>query len=76
MYAVEFETRIKDGIVRIPGELQNFYSADKAKIIIMVDEKYQNKNQPEMDFIEQLTHHPRHLGEAVVFLSRDQANER
>lgn len=44
MYAVEFETKIDNGIVRIPARYQKIHNNSHAKIIIMVDEISENKD--------------------------------
>jgi hypothetical protein len=46
MYAVEFETRIDNGIVHIPEQYKTLQNSKKAKIIVMVDEPVEENNQP------------------------------
>jgi hypothetical protein len=38
MFAIEFETQIKNGVVHIPQQFERLYQHPKAKIIIMIDE--------------------------------------
>jgi len=42
MYAVEFETTIKDGIVHIPKEYQEVYNQEKVQIFIISADKPKN----------------------------------
>lgn len=39
MYAVEFQTSIKNGIVRIPKDYQNLYNVQDAQIFVISIEK-------------------------------------
>ncbi len=43
MYAVEFETRIDNGIVHIPEQYKTLQNSRKATIIVMVDEPTEEK---------------------------------
>jgi hypothetical protein len=45
MYAVEFEARIDNGIVHIPERYKALRNNKKAKIIVMVDEPVEEKNE-------------------------------
>jgi hypothetical protein len=45
MYAVEFETRIDNGVVHIPERYKTLQNSKKAKIIVMVDEPVEEKNE-------------------------------
>ncbi len=45
MYAVEFETRIDNGIVHIPEQYKALQNSKKAKIIVMIDEPTEEKNE-------------------------------
>lgn len=37
MYAIEFNTSIRNGVIRIPAEHQELYEQQIAKIFIMID---------------------------------------
>lgn len=41
MYAVEFETKIKNGIVNIPKEYSDVYQS-QARVLVLVDEVVKN----------------------------------
>jgi len=43
MYAVEFETTIKDGIVQIPEEYKDIYNQQKAQVFIISGDKPKSK---------------------------------
>jgi len=45
MYAVEFETRIDNGVVQIPERYKALQNSKKAKIIVMIDEPAEEKNE-------------------------------
>ena len=45
MYTVEFETRIDNGVVHIPKRFKALQNSGKAKIIVMVDEPVEEKNE-------------------------------
>jgi len=42
MYAVEFDTSIKDGVIRIPKEYENVKENQNAKVIILLKENLEN----------------------------------
>ncbi|KHD05803.1 hypothetical protein PN36_02795 [Candidatus Thiomargarita nelsonii] len=62
--------------IAIPPE----YINHEIEVIIFsrkeVINQFEMKNNPEIDFIEELTSKPRHIPAEVNFLSRDEANER
>lgn len=43
MYAVEFETTIKDGIVQIPQKYKSIYNQQKAQVFIISPDKPKSK---------------------------------
>jgi hypothetical protein len=45
MYAIEFETTINNGIVKVPQKYTALQKSNKAKIIILVDEIEQETKQ-------------------------------
>lgn len=45
MYAVEFEACIDNGVVHIPEQYKALRNNKKAKIIVMVDELVEEKNE-------------------------------
>jgi len=54
MYAVEFEAHIDNGIVHIPARYKELQNSHKAKIIVMVDEIDDNKDELAFDrFLKQ-----------------------
>ncbi|MFA6144685.1 MAG: hypothetical protein WCW84_13030 [Sulfurimonas sp.] len=42
MYAIEFNTSIHNGVIRIPAEHQELYEQQIAKIFIMIDDQQAN----------------------------------
>ncbi len=75
MYAIEFETQIKNGTVQIPENFKELYAHKKAKVILMIDD-IQADTKSENDWISTQTNNPIHIDSSVDFLSREQANER
>ena len=45
MYAVEFETRIDNGVVQIPERYKALQNSKRAKVIVMIDEPAEEKNE-------------------------------
>ncbi|MCI0500489.1 MAG: hypothetical protein L0Y61_01925 [Epsilonproteobacteria bacterium] len=45
MYAVEFESNIKNGIIHVPDEYKSFYNNVYAKCFLVIDE---TKQKPEI----------------------------
>ena len=45
MYAIEFEARIDNGIVHIPQRFKTLQNSKHAKIIVMIDEPVEEKNE-------------------------------
>jgi hypothetical protein len=45
MYAVEFETRIDNGVVQIPERYKALQNSKRAKVIVMIDEPVEEKNE-------------------------------
>jgi hypothetical protein len=45
MYAIEFEARIDNGIVQIPQRFKTLQNSKHAKIIVMIDEPVEEKNE-------------------------------
>ncbi len=68
MYAIEFETDIKDRFI----ELKDYERLinKHARVIVLIDEDKPNQE----DFIDRVIKNPKHLNEK--FLTRDEANAR
>ena len=45
MYDIEFEARIDNGIVHIPKRFKTLQNSKHAKIIVMIDEPVEEKNE-------------------------------
>ncbi len=59
MYAVEFETTIKDGIVQIPKEYKSIYNQEKAQVFIISADKPRSISvEKEDDFLAILKNGP------------------
>jgi len=43
MKAIEFETTIRDGLIRVPSSYRNMKNT-QAKVIVMVDENHETEN--------------------------------
>ncbi len=72
MYAVEFETRIDNGIVHIPEHYKALQNSKKAKIIVMVDEPTEEKDE---SVFAQFLKNSRKVAKLTVF-NRDEQHER
>lgn len=69
MYAVEFESNIKNGIIHIPDEYKNFYDNVYAKCFLVIDETKQNPQiRKKMSAIS--------IDTKAYKFDRDEANER
>jgi len=44
MYAVEFESSIKDGVIHIPKEYKELQQRSEVKLVIMYDDEVSKKN--------------------------------
>jgi len=69
MHAIEFRTKIKDGIIRIPKELRNTIK-ENVRVIVFTEE-----NSVDFDVIERLLKNPMKLREFTP-LTRDEIYER
>jgi len=69
MYAIEFHTKIKNGIIQIPDQYKHKIK-DNVKVIILADEP-----DIQVDIIAELLHKPRQI-EDFTPLKRDSIYER
>lgn len=78
MYATEFQTVINEPFIKIPD--YEFFKGHKVRITLLdIDNKNSNSkldNKEAFDFIEYYANHPKRLDNDVVFLTREEANER
>ncbi len=80
MYAIEFQTKLRDGIIEIPqvkrDELQPHLKEDNVRVIVMVPEANNNSGlQEEPSFLQKLLENPIRLPN-VEYLTREEAHER
>ena len=73
MYATEFQTVINEPCIHIP-EYETFKGHQVKVTVLNVDNK-KNNIIPEEDFFSRITKNPKHINN-VLFLSREEANER
>ena len=64
MYAVKFEAKVDNGIVHIPARYQNLHNNSHAKIIIMVDDVNENKDN---DSLQQFLDHGKKVERITAF---------
>ena len=72
MYAIEFETHIDNGVVHIPERYNKLQNNKKAKIIVMVDELAEEKDESVFaQFLQKSI-----KVESVSLFNRDKLHER
>jgi hypothetical protein len=50
MQAIEFETDLKNGLIRLPTSFQNWQEGKHVKVIVLVDEASEEKSTLEKPF--------------------------
>jgi hypothetical protein len=69
MYAVEFQAKVKNGAIEIPGEYKTRFKG-RVRVILLVEEE-----SPVVNFIDHLLQHPVHIAGFKPF-TRDEVYER
>ncbi len=81
MYAVEFETKIDNGIVHIPKDIDDFNQIKKAKFIMMYDNddiantSFNREDLHRMDSVDMIFD-KFSIDMSKIKFDRDEANER
>jgi hypothetical protein len=80
MYAIEFRTKIKNGIIEVPKDywerLRQETRDEQVRVILLTSERAETREADvETDLIEQLLTTPLRISEFTP-LSRDEAHER
>lgn len=79
MYAIEFHTKIKNGLIEIPQEywdrLHRVSRDDQVRVILLASENLLDKDEFEEDMISKLLTDPLHVPEFVP-MSREDVHER
>ena len=81
MYAVEFETKIDNGIVHIPKDIDDFNQIKKAKFIMMYDNddiantSFNHEDLQRMDSVDMIFD-KFSIDMSKIKFDRDEANER
>lgn len=78
MYATEFKTIINEPYIKIPD--YEAFKGHEVRITLLnidnVNNDFMSNNKKEFDFIEYYANNPVRLDDDIVFLTREEANER
>jgi len=80
MYAIEFRTKIKNGVIEVPKDywerLRRETGDEQVRVILLTAERLEiERAEMETDFIEQLLTNPLHIPDFKP-LSRDEVHDR
>jgi len=75
MYAIEFESKIDNGVVVIPQQYQRVMQGNSAKIIIMVELSEETPLYPKKSRFDAFLHHSKEV-DALEIYDREELHER
>ncbi len=74
MYAVEFESNIDNGFVKIPNQYKDILKSDKVKVILMIDNEPMKRESTDGIFDNFLNHSEE--VETIKQIHRDELHDR
>ncbi len=74
MYAVEFESKIDNGVLKIPSRYKRVIQSDKVKVIIMIESE-DREMQPEKSVFGNFLKMSKNI-DTMINYSRDDLHER